>query len=743
MKQLSLFNRKTGLFLLLLPIAIGISPQLHAQQTPPCQWALGAGSASPDAGSSVANYNGDVYVTGTFSGTNIDFDPGPGVANLSSTGGTDVFVAKYNASGQYQWAFSIGGAASDSGNAIAVDIYGYVYVTGAFGGSNVDFDPGGSTANLSSNGASDIFLAMYSPTGQYQWAIGIGGANADEGFGVATDDSTAVYITGSLGSSNVDFDPSGGTALRSTNGGKDIFVAKYLPSAQYAWAFNAGSTGNFNECGYDITWDRLFNVYVTGQLDGTGNVDMDPSISTHNLAGGGSTDIFVAKYNSNGLYQWSFELSGPNADFGSAVCTDDIGNICITGKFDGTIDFDPGSGTQQISSNGTDGFMACYSPSGVYRFAFPLGGSTNNDGGTGVSWDGAGNAFVTGYISGTADFDPGPATMNLQSNGMEDAYVAMYNNNGQLVWALNVGNSNGDDESHAVSVSYAGDVAITGAFTGTNTDFDPDAATVNLSSNGAADIFVAQYYSCWGVPPAPTDITGPLIVCNGGAYTYSVAPVAGATDYTWTLPPGWSGNSTSTSINVISSTMSGTISVVANNACGSSAPVTLTVTSAPPPTITYVQQPDTACFWTSPFTLSPASPVGGTYSGGGVSGNVFTPSVAGLGYDTIWYTYIDTSGCIGTQPQVIHVVNCVGIEVIPGEDLLHVFPNPFTDQLRLELSVRGEAQAIFYNAAGQQVKKQTLKNGVNLVDTQQLDPGLYLLEILTDEGVIQRRLIRQ
>src|SRR3954470_14063933 len=96
---------------------------LHAQ-TPPCLWALNAGAATPDAGTSVTTfYNGDVYVAGKFSGTNVDFNPGAGVANLSSNGSSDIFLAKYNSAGQYQWAFSIGGAAADVGNSITLDAF--------------------------------------------------------------------------------------------------------------------------------------------------------------------------------------------------------------------------------------------------------------------------------------------------------------------------------------------------------------------------------------------------------------------------------------------------------------------------------------------------------------------------------------------------------------------------------------------------------------------------------------------
>ena len=82
----------------------------------------------------------------------------------------------------------------------------------------------------------------------------------------------------------------------------------------------------------------------------------------------------------------------------------------------------------------------------------------------------------------------------------------------------------------------------------------------------------------------PGLITGNTAICSGTSNTYSISPVALATSYTWTLPGGWSGTSSTTSITTTSSATSGNISVTANVSCGSSVPQTLaiTVTSIPP-----------------------------------------------------------------------------------------------------------------------------------------------------------------
>ncbi|MDE0837929.1 MAG: SBBP repeat-containing protein, partial [Kiritimatiellae bacterium] len=107
-------------------------------------WAAGMGGTTyyPDAsGLGIAvDASGNVYATGGFRGI-VDFDPGPGTFNLTSSGGFDIFVQKLDASGNFLWAKGMGGFAnSDYGTAIAVDASGNVYTTGRFYGA-ADFNP--------------------------------------------------------------------------------------------------------------------------------------------------------------------------------------------------------------------------------------------------------------------------------------------------------------------------------------------------------------------------------------------------------------------------------------------------------------------------------------------------------------------------------------------------------------------------------------------------------------------------
>jgi hypothetical protein len=390
------------------------------------QWAFKIGSSSNnEIGNDITvDGVGNVLVTGEFDGT-VDFDPGPGTANLSSAGADDAFVAKYDASGAYLWAFSLGDAGSDLGYSMAVDGSDNVLVTGRFRGSP-DFDPGPGTANLSSAGGSDIFVAKYDVSGAYQWAFNIGDAGFGSGYAITVDDSDNVLVAGNF-AGTADFDPGPGTANLSSAGNQDLFVAKYSPAGAYQWAFGMGGVFN-NDRVEAISVDGSNSILVTGIFGGT--VDFDPGAGMANLSALGFTDGFVAKYDALGTYQWAFNFGDGNGSFeiGHGIAVDGLDNVLVTGRFGGTADFDPGAGTANLSSAGNDIdiFVAKYSASGAYQWAFSIGGPGRDDDGRDIAVDGLGNVLLTGYIRSLSDFDPGPGATIVASVNASDGFLAKY-----------------------------------------------------------------------------------------------------------------------------------------------------------------------------------------------------------------------------------------------------------------------------------------------------------------------------
>lgn len=402
----------------------------YTNGNPVYQWAINMGTGSPQVcrGNGIAvDGSGNVYVTGYFEGT-VNFNPA-GTANRTAVGLRDIFVAKYNSSGLYQWAFNIGAAGVVCNSyRIRVDGSANVYITGAFQGT-ADFDPVG-TANLVSAGSNDIFFAKYDKDGLYQWAFRVGTANSDEGLDIAVDNSD-VYICGYFdGTAN--FNPSGTANLTSTSG-QDGFVAKYTAATgAYQWAFRIGIPGGGVSWGNDQCWsiaiDASANVYVTGTYKGI--VNFNPSGSA-NLPGGGSGDMFVAKYTTASAYVWAFSIPdvGTTGTIFSSVIATDGTYVYLTGRVGicPGADFDPSGSSSALIPGSNDIFIAKYTAAaGAYVCAFNVTGG-NTDEGLDIDIDANQNIYVTGDFQNTADFDPA-GTFNMTSAGNQDIFAAKYNN---------------------------------------------------------------------------------------------------------------------------------------------------------------------------------------------------------------------------------------------------------------------------------------------------------------------------
>ncbi len=318
-------------------------------------WSQRFGGTGFDYGYAVAvDGLGDVVVTGIFQGT-VDFGGG----NLGSAGGNDIFVAKYDASGAHLWSHRFGSTSSDQGNAVAVDGSGNVVVAGYFFGT-VNFGGG----NLVSAGIYDIFVAKYDAGGAHLWSRRFGGTSDDYGYGVAVDGSGNVVVTGYF-AGTVDF---GGGNLVSA-GGADIFVAKYDVSGAHLWSHHFGGTGF--DYGYAVAVDGSGNVVVTGYFVGTAN------FGGGNLGSAGSWDIFVAKYNASGAHQWSQRFGGTGVDYGDAVALDGSGNVVVTGYFAGTVNF---GGGDLMSAGSYDIFVAKYDASGAHLWSQRFGSMSTDYG---------------------------------------------------------------------------------------------------------------------------------------------------------------------------------------------------------------------------------------------------------------------------------------------------------------------------------------------------------------------------
>ncbi|MFD1553382.1 hypothetical protein DNU06_06870 [Putridiphycobacter roseus] len=296
---------------------------------------------------------GNIYTVGGFSGT-IDFDPGSNTMNLTSNGQSDVFVHKMDANGIFQWVKTLGGTNQERALSVITDNSGHLYIAGEFS-DTVDFDPGSSLTNLSSNGLSDVFILKLDLDGNFVWAKSFGSVTEDNVYDISVDEFDNVYTLGHFAIA-ADFDPSAGVYNLTTIGSTALFVQTMDAAGNFIKAITIG--GYDNIVGRAITTDHLNNLYITG--DFSGDIDFNPGDGTTNLSTIGSTDMFIVKIDFLGFFKWVKTFGGTGQVSGNAISVDTLGNIYTGGCFSGTADFDPNIGVANLSVSGntfTDNFV--------------------------------------------------------------------------------------------------------------------------------------------------------------------------------------------------------------------------------------------------------------------------------------------------------------------------------------------------------------------------------------------------
>jgi len=362
-------------------------------------WARQAGGPGFDEALSVAvDVRGNVYMTGSFSGV-AKF----GDTELTSRGGQDVFLAKYDRDGKLVWAQRAGGTTDDRGTGVAADTSGNVYLTGVFTGAA---DLGG--ANAISRGGKDVFTIKFDPQGNLVWLRTDGGAADDFSKGIAVDASGYVFVTG--GYQGV---ASFGIKTLYSRGGTDMFLLHYDNSGEFVWVKDAGSTGG-EDYGNAVAVDGAGCSYVTGAFSGRAVFDADKYFLSE-----GRRDIFVVKFDPQGVILWARKAGGPLDDEGCALALDAESNVYVTGHFKGKASFDK----TNLESSGTpyqdkDVFALKLDRDGKILWARRAGGS-GTDYGFGIAVGQEGHVYLTGSFTGTAAFD----STQLTSRGLNDAFI--------------------------------------------------------------------------------------------------------------------------------------------------------------------------------------------------------------------------------------------------------------------------------------------------------------------------------
>ncbi len=505
MKSNSLLYFVASTFVLSLFSSYTAGQSFHrADHTPKWTRAESFGGSGPDSGSAVkVDARGNRYVTGGFSLT-ARF----GNQTLTSAGGTDIFLAKFGSSGELRWLLRAGGPGDDVGHDIAFDREQNIYLAGSFTDSATFLSVNGPAKRVTGIGLT-IFLAKYDPAGKLVWVqTGTASFNGqNEGFGVAIDAATGtVFITGIAQGDTIFSSSDGAEHTVPGVGSWHMFLVKYDTDGNFHW----GQTNEAspNSIPHKVAVDAHHNAYVTGWLESTATFH---SNNGHDLTVTGFSqpvqsfpdfpdDAFIVKYDAEGNAKW-VNLIGGYKGIATDIAVSGHGEISITG-FIGNIAGTPSQaetiatsqpGGKNINLGGghltnpfnKDAFVATYSSAGVLLKARRIGG-VENDGGTGITYDGKGDLYVAGVFQGRIDV----AGQSLTGEKPFNLFVLKFKSaTGGLEWAKKADGAGPDNPevNQGMCVTPAGKVLATGVYEGTAV-FD----SITLHSAGDQDIFLAE-----------------------------------------------------------------------------------------------------------------------------------------------------------------------------------------------------------------------------------------------------------
>jgi gliding motility-associated-like protein len=410
---------------------------------------------------------GNIYAIGYFQGTETSF--GNFVlhsANVTLYGNaSDIYLVKYDSSGNVLWAKSFGGTSIDVGNAVAIDPDDNVYITGQFISPSIVFGSNTlSNPDYNSNvETSEYFLAKLDSDGNVLWARTASGTAVDKGEALAVDNLGNVYVQGFYMSTVLKFD----LITIDGNGQGNVFLAKYDTDGNLIWVKGLLVSG-FNDSlgGGGIALSENDGLCITGTFLGESfladNILVKPQVINPIQRG----DIYLIKYDFDGKVLWAKSFGGNDADSSTGVTRDKYGMVYISGwfisdtlSFGNAMVFNP----RQMYGNDTDIFIAKFDAAGNPLWAKSARG-TDHDLSYAITCNKSGNIFITGtfHTQGIeGEYSTfGDLTFAAIGQG-ENNFIAEYDSSGKAIW-IDVVSINAWNQSHDLAADRFDNIVITG-----------------------------------------------------------------------------------------------------------------------------------------------------------------------------------------------------------------------------------------------------------------------------------------
>ncbi|PSK93540.1 putative secreted protein (Por secretion system target) [Taibaiella chishuiensis] len=412
---------------------------------------------------------GNIYIGGSFRGT-VDFDPGPGVFEVTANPFSSAYLLKVDANGNFLWVRSW---ADIEVSGLEIDAADHLYVTGANG-----------------------LAKKYAADGTLIWSKTIPG-NA-ETRAIKILDNNLYFVGGLAGT--LTYTTANGTQTAISNGQRDIFIMKADTSGQIKWLKQIG--GVDDDRAFCLTTTSDGKIVVGGTYRNT--VDFDPGPGVYNLTSLNVDEAFVVQLDTNGNFQWADGFIGAGNSIVNGLATDNGNNIYGVGYYTINLDLDPTAGQNLVTSNGSDDiFYFKLNPSGNVLWGKSIGGSSN-DWGYQVNLTPGGGLIISGrYSSANVNFDPGNSNFTHSCNGAGNVYFISADADGQF---LNAGFIEGTSliDITQLRILPGGGFLVTGSYNycGNGCDFDPGSGTQDLPAlDGLArHAYFAQYSDIMPLP---------------------------------------------------------------------------------------------------------------------------------------------------------------------------------------------------------------------------------------------------
>lgn len=579
----------------------------------------------------------------------------------------------------------------------------------------------------------------------------------------ANGDNVSNTIAGGYNGGGTGFDNSDPWGGGGGGGGSDIRKTPYTLNDR--WVVGGGGGGG----GIDGCGSALLNGGAGGGLVGANG-----QIQSCNVSGTGGTQSaggIKGQYTgcTNLSTDGSFGMGGNG--YGQCSNSDEGGSGGGGGWYGGGAgNFGAGGGGSSYTNGActgvthTQGFTA---GNGFVSITYNSSGSAPAQPGTisGPSQACAGSTvtYTISTVPGATSYSwtvPSGATIN-SGNGSTSINVTLGTTSGNVSVVAN--NSCGSSTAQTLSVTISSPVltlsatpancsgscdgSITANTTGGISPYTYSPALTNLCA-GIYTVTVTDAIGCTATGVAtvtePTAITAsisasPTAICDGGCATINVTSVSGGTPgYTYMWTPG---NMTGNSVTVCPSATT-TYTFTATDANGCTGTATATITVNPLPTVTVSAQFTFTCIqWTT--NALTGTPSGGIFSGTGVSGSNFNPSVAGQGSYYIVYTFMDGNGCTNMDSVQVTVDLCTGTPGPAEPSAVFVYPNPFSNTLTIIAGETKGSHLTLFNVLGEEVASWQLAPGKNEIGTETLPAGVYFVQVKTESGTITKKVIRQ